>query len=78
MGRAVHFDRRELAAVFTGGFVGTIARAELVELLPYGTGQWPWPTFVVNVVGALLVGFFTTRLQERLPVSAGRHAGAWL
>ena len=30
-------------------------------------------TFVVNVAGAFLVGFFTTRLQERLPVSAYRR-----
>ena len=21
-------------------------------------GQWPWPTFVVNIVGALLLGYF--------------------
>jgi CrcB protein len=27
----------------------------------------------VNVAGAVLVGFFTTRLQERLPVSAYRR-----
>jgi CrcB protein len=29
--------------------------------------SWPWPTFVANVLGALLLGYFVTRLQERLP-----------
>lgn len=34
---------------------------------------WPWPTFVVNLVGAFLLGYFATRLQERLPLSAYRR-----
>jgi len=69
----MRFDRRELAAVFAGGFLGTIARAELADSLPYPSGQWPWATFAVNVAGAFLVGYFTTRLQERLPLSAYRR-----
>jgi CrcB protein len=66
-------DRRELAAIFAGGFVGAIVRAELVEALPFHPGRWPWATFLVNVVGAFMVGYFATRLQERLPVSAYRR-----
>lgn len=66
-------DRRELAAVFAGGFIGTIARAELAEALPYESGHWPWATFAVNIVGAFMLGYFTTRLQERLPLSAYRR-----
>ncbi|MEA2157992.1 MAG: fluoride exporter [Solirubrobacteraceae bacterium] len=66
-------DRRELAAVFAGGFVGTIARAEVAEALPYSSGQWPWATFTVNIVGAFMLGYFTTRLQERLPLSSYRR-----
>lgn len=69
----MRFDRRELAAVFAGGFLGTIARAELADSLPYHSGQWPWATFAVNIAGAFLVGYFTTRLQERLPLSAYRR-----
>jgi len=69
----VRFDRRELAAVFVGGFVGTIARAELVDAVPTRTGQWPWATFAVNLTGAFLLGYFTTRLQERLPLSSYRR-----
>jgi fluoride exporter len=67
------FDRRELAAVFAGGFIGTVARAELADALPYSSGQWPWATFTVNVVGAFMLGYFTTRLQERLPLSSYRR-----
>ncbi|MGZ8481988.1 MAG: fluoride efflux transporter CrcB [Candidatus Limnocylindria bacterium] len=66
-------DRRELAAIFVGGFIGAIARAGLVELLPSHPSQWPWPTFIANLVGAFLLGYFTTRLQERLPFSAYRR-----
>jgi len=69
----VRFDRRELAAVFVGGFVGTVARAELVDAVPTRTGQWPWATFAVNLTGAFLLGYFTTRLQERLPLSSYRR-----
>jgi CrcB protein len=69
----VPYDRRELAAIFTGGCIGAIARALLVEWLPHGPAEWPWPTFVANVAGALLLGYFATRLQERLPLSAYRR-----
>jgi len=67
------FDGRELAAIFAGGFVGAIARAELAQAIPGGAGGWPWATFVVNIVGAFALGYFTTRLQERLPLSAYRR-----
>lgn len=67
------FDRRELAAIFAGGFVGAVARAELAQALPASSGQWPWATFIVNIGGAFMLGYFTTRLQERLPLSAYRR-----
>jgi len=66
-------DRREFAAIFVGGFVGAVARAGLIEAFPSQSGQWPWATFTVNVAGALLLGYFTTRLQERLPLSSYRR-----
>lgn len=67
------FDWRELAAIFAGGFVGAITRAELADALAVGDGQWPWATFIVNIAGAFLLGYFTTRLQERLPLSEYRR-----
>jgi fluoride exporter len=69
----VRLDRRELAAIFTGGFIGAIARAALATALPTHGGDWPWATFIVNIAGAFLVGYFTTRLQERLPLSSYRR-----
>lgn len=66
-------DRREIAAIFAGGVLGAVARAELAEAVPHGSGQWPWATFVVNIAGAFLLGYFATRLQERLPQSRYRR-----
>jgi len=67
------FDGRELAAVFAGGAIGTLARAGLEALAAPDPGHWPWPTFIVNIVGAFLLGFFVTRLLERLPTSSYRR-----
>jgi CrcB protein len=66
-------DYRELAAVFAGGALGTLARAALSTLLVPDPAAWPWPTFTVNIVGSFLVGYFTTRLLERLPLSSYRR-----
>ena len=66
-------DNRELAAVFVGGAVGTVARAAVGTLAVADPGCWPWPTFAVNIVGAFLLGYFTTRLLERLPLSSYRR-----
>jgi CrcB protein len=66
-------DRREVVAVFVGGALGTLARAALAEGFPHGTTSWPWPTFTVNVVAAFLLGWFVTRLQERLPPTSYRR-----
>ena len=59
--------------MFAGGFAGAIARAGLADALPTQPGQWPWATFLVNVAGAFALGYFTTRLTERLPQSAYRR-----
>lgn len=53
--------------------MGAIARVALVQLLPGGVSGWPWPTFLANLLGAFLLGYFATRLQERLPVSTYRR-----
>lgn len=66
-------DRRELAAIFAGGFIGAIVRALLIDALPHDAGDWPWATFLVNIAGAFALGYFTTRLQERLPLSSYRR-----
>jgi CrcB protein len=66
-------DRRELLAIFAGGAIGAGLRTGLVELGGSHPGHWPWLTFAVNVVGCLMLGYFVTRLQERLPITAYRR-----
>jgi CrcB protein len=66
-------DRREIAAIFAGGALGTLARAALAQAFPHAATAWPWPTFGVNIVAAFLLGYFVTRLQERLPLSSYRR-----
>ncbi|HEY0718671.1 MAG TPA: fluoride efflux transporter CrcB [Streptosporangiaceae bacterium] len=66
-------DAREIGAIFAGGALGTLARAGLAEAFPHPATAWPWPTFTVNVVAAFLLGYFVTRLQERLPLSSYRR-----
>jgi CrcB protein len=67
-------DRQELAAIFAGGFLGTVARASLAQSVNERPDQWPWATFAVNMLGAALLGYLITRLQERLPPSLYRRA----
>ncbi|MFZ0043878.1 MAG: fluoride efflux transporter CrcB [Solirubrobacteraceae bacterium] len=66
-------DPRALAAIFIGGALGGGLRTGLEALSPTHTGQWPWVTFAVNVVGCFALGYFVTRLQERLPVTDYRR-----
>jgi CrcB protein len=66
-------DPRELLAVFAGGAVGALLRALLGASVSVRDGGWPWPTFIANVVGAFALGYFTTRLLERLPPSEFRR-----
>ena len=55
-------DNREIAVVFIGGAIGTLARAGLAIAAVPDPGRWPWPTFVANIVGAVLLGIIGTRL----------------
>ncbi len=63
MGRS-QFDHRRLAAIYVGGVLGALARVGLAEATPHGPGGWPWGTFAVNMIGALLLGFFFARLGD--------------
>ena len=66
-------DRREIVAIFAGGALGTLVRAAFAEAFPHSATSWPWPTFAVNIIAAFLLGYFVTRLQERLPLSSYRR-----
>jgi CrcB protein len=56
---------RQAAAICAGGAIGALARTGLSVAV-----SSLWVTFAVNVVGAFALGYFVTRLQERLPLSA--------
>lgn len=62
--RVTRFDLRRLAAIYAGGVLGALARVGLAEAAPHGAGEWPWATFAVNMIGALLLGYFFARLRD--------------
>lgn len=66
-GHRPHYQLDLLVAVGLGGGLGTLARYELVVALPATSGAFPWAIFVVNVVGALILGFVATLVLERWP-----------
>jgi fluoride exporter len=69
----VSIDRREMGAIFLGGALGAIARTAISRWFPSGDGSWPWAVFAINISGACVLGYFVTRLQERLPLSTYRR-----
>ena len=66
-------DRQEVLAIALGGAAGALLRVALADSYRSAGASWPWVTFAVNMAGALLLGYFVTRLQERLPLSAYRR-----
>jgi CrcB protein len=67
--RSPRHDVRELAAIFAGGTLGALARTGLAEAAPHAPAAWPWATFSVNLLGALVLGWTVARLP---PQSYGR------
>jgi fluoride exporter len=55
---------RKLAAIYAGGAAGALIRVGLARAFPPDPGSWPWPTFAVNMVGALLLGFFFALFRD--------------
>jgi CrcB protein len=53
-----------LAVIYAGGMIGALVRVWLSETAPHASGAWPWATFAVNMVGALLIGYFVARLHD--------------
>jgi CrcB protein len=72
-------DRGELGAIFLGGAIGALARVGFSEAFPADAGEWPWATFLVNVIGTALLGYwFTTlpRTSYRRPLLTTGFCGA--
>ena len=49
-------DPALLAAIAAGGVLGAEARFALEWILATPDGGWPWATWLINVVGSLLLG----------------------
>ena len=70
--RLTRVDPRACMAIFIGGALGALARVGLELAFPASAGTWPWATFAINVSGSFLLGYFATRLQDRMPLSTYR------
>lgn len=57
---------RSAALVLIGGAAGTLARHAVASGWPDGA-TWPWPTFVVNLLGSLLLGALVVRARPDEP-----------
>ncbi len=61
-----------LVVIALGGVVGSLGRFAVAETMgPWDSGQWPWATLAVNVVGALAIGMVAASAM----VARGPH---WL
>jgi len=69
----VRLQERLMLAIFAGGVTGALLRTGLEQAFPASGHGWPWATFSVNILGAVSLGYFATRLQERLPPSTFPH-----
>jgi len=58
---------RILATVSAGGVLGGTARYGVEHILPVRDDGFPWGTFVVNVGGALVLGFLLVLILELWP-----------
>lgn len=56
----------KLAVVAIGGALGAMARYGVaVVLAPFWSSQFPLATFLINVSGSFILGFFTTFAVEK-------------
>jgi fluoride exporter len=70
--RVTRHPGRKLIAIYAGGVAGALIRVGLARAFPPDPGTWPWPTFIVNLAGALLLGYFFALFRDH-PVESLRH-----
>lgn len=54
-------------AVFSGGLLGTGLRLGIDAVLPHGSAEFPWSTFLINVVGSFVLGLLVARVWPTAP-----------
>jgi CrcB protein len=62
--RTMPVARVRALAVLAGGALGALARAGAGRALPARPGERPWATFMVHLLGSLILAWLTTRLTE--------------
>ncbi|SIR95575.1 CrcB protein [Williamsia sterculiae] len=65
--RPLHLRPSSWAAVALGGLVGTYLRYVVEEAIPHDPDGWPWGTFVINIVGAVVLGALLETLSRLGP-----------
>jgi CrcB protein len=53
-----------LAVIAVGGGIGAVARYGISLWLPTTPGQFPWGTFLINVLGCFLIGVLMVLVTE--------------
>ena len=66
--REAPLDVDLVMAVGAGGAVGSLLRWLLAEVIPNQPGEFPWSTYLVNVLGSALLGLLAG-LRPRWPRS---------
>ena len=64
--RAMSVAQIRIVSILVGGAAGALLRGGIAEAFPHHGAEWPWATFAVNLAGALLLGWLTTRLAEQV------------
>lgn len=59
--------KRKLAAIYGGGILGALVRVGMTQAFPHAPSAWPWPTFGVNMIGALLIGYLFASFRDHTP-----------
>ena len=67
--RRVRRQASLLVVIGVGGALGALSRYAISLALPAPTGHMPWGVLLINVSGALALGFVLTLLAEQFPRS---------
>lgn len=59
--------------VAAGATAGTLLRASIELAFPHAPGEWPWATFVINVVGSFALGALIEALALSGPDTGRRR-----
>ncbi len=63
----LHTRMSAIALVGVGGLLGAPLRYQLGVWFPHASGEWPLTTFVINIVGAFLLGLLLEGLTRLGP-----------